>query len=88
MNFELPFTEEKKDDFYIRIFSSDVSEEELMWHRDKEARIIEPLEPTSWMIQLDNELPVYISEKIYIPKEVYHRLLKGDNDLKIKIYKI
>ena len=37
------------------------------------------------MIQLDNELPIEIKEKVFIPKGVYHRVIKGTGDMKIKL---
>ena len=41
----------------LRRFSQDVSEDELVWHRDREDRIIVAEEFTDWLIQFDNELP-------------------------------
>jgi hypothetical protein len=40
------------------------------------------------MFQLDNQLPQKITGEIFIPKEVYHRLIKGTGDLKIKLIKL
>jgi hypothetical protein len=86
---QLPFIEEIKDTIEsIRIFRSDVDEESLMWHRDREDRIIESIEPTDWKIQIDNELPKVIEGKVLIPMGVYHRLIKGNGDLKIKLNKL
>jgi hypothetical protein len=39
------------------------------------------------MIQIDNELPKVIKENTFIPKEVFHRLLKGTGNLELKIVK-
>lgn len=72
----------------IRIFSSDVESEELKWHWDEEDRIIESLEKTDWKFQFDNQLPINIEGKLEIKKGVWHRLIKGNNDIKIKIKKI
>ena len=84
---KLPFIEEIKDTSEsIRIFRSDVSEESLMWHRDREDRIVESIIETDWMIQIDNELPKVI-DKVFIPMGVYHRVIKGTGDLKIKLIK-
>jgi hypothetical protein len=85
----LPFTEEQiGENLFIRTFKQEIDSGEMMWHRDREDRIIEPIEETNWGFQLDNELPKIIKEKIYIPKGVYHRLIKGDGDLKIKLEKL
>ena len=39
-------------------------------------------------IQLDDELPKIIEGQIFIPMGVYHRVIKGNNNLKIKLTKI
>jgi len=36
---------------FKRVFSSDVSEKELVWHRDKENRIVEVLNDSDWEFQ-------------------------------------
>jgi hypothetical protein len=59
-----------------------------MWHRDREDRIISPLAPTDWKFQMDNELPVPLEGEIFIPKGVFHRVIKGTGDLKIKLVKL
>lgn len=71
----------------IRFFESNVDSGELHWHRDREDRIVEVLEGNGWKLQLDNQLPVEmeIGKKYFIPEGVYHRTIKGDGDLKIKI---
>ena len=71
----------------IRIFESNVDSGELHWHRDREDRLVEVLEGSGWMLQLDNELPVEmkVGEKYLIPEGIYHRTIKGNGDLKIKI---
>jgi hypothetical protein len=85
----LPFQENKiSDNTFIRIFSQNTDSGEFMWHRDREGRIIESIETTDWKIQLDNELPKNIEGEIFIPMGVYHRLIKGTNELKIKLVKL
>jgi len=85
----LPFKEEQvSENTFIRTFYQDVDSGELTWHRDREDRIIEPVEKTDWKFQIDNELPFTIEGRILIPKGVYHRLIKGTGDLKIKLEKL
>jgi len=72
----------------IRVFSSNVESEELKWHWDEEDRIIESIGKTDWKFQFDNQLPIKIEGKLEIKKGVWHRLIKGNNDIKIKIKKI
>lgn len=85
----LPFQENKiSDNTFIRVFSQNTDSGEFMWHRDREDRIIESIEPTDWKIQIDNELPKVIEGEVFIPMGVYHRLIKGSDNLKIKLKKI
>jgi hypothetical protein len=79
-----PYTEEIKDGYVIREFSEETSAFEFVWHRDKEDRLVEALHDTDWKFQLDNEVPKKI-ESVFIPKETYHRLIKGTGNLKVKI---
>ena len=82
-----PYTEEKKDGYIIREFSQDTPSFELVWHRDKEDRIVQALHNTDWKFQLDNDIPRRLTEKeLFIPKETYHRLIKGTGDLVVKIW--
>jgi quercetin dioxygenase-like cupin family protein len=75
------------DNKFKRVFSSDVSEKELVWHMDKENRIVEVLEDTDWYFQMDNELPIEMKrgDVLEIKKNTYHRVIKGNGDLVIKI---
>lgn len=85
----LPFQETKLiDNEFIRVFSQDTDSGEYMWHRDFEDRIIESIGETDWMIQIDNELPKQIKGEILIPMGIYHRVIKGTGDLKIKLKKL
>ena len=85
----LPYKETKiTDNTFIRTFTQETNSGEFTWHRDRESRIIESIEPTDWKIQLDNELPKTIEGKIFIPMGVYHRLIKGSGDLKINLMKL
>jgi hypothetical protein len=85
----LPFQETKlEDNVFIRVFSNDTDSGEMVWHRDREDRIIESIGKTDWLIQIDNELPKEINKEVFIPMGVYHRLIKGTGDLKIKLIKI
>ncbi len=85
----LPFQEDKiEDNVFIREFSQDTDSGEFMWHRDREDRIIESIGETDWQIQLDDELPKRIEGQIFIPMGVYHRVIKGNNNLKIILTKI
>ena len=84
---KLPFIEEYLGgDVYIRVF--DENESEFEWHRDAEDRIVELIDTTDWLFQFDDALPFMIDDIIFIPKETYHRIIKGDLGLKLRITKI
>ena len=72
----------------IRGFSEKVDVNLLEWHRDAENRCIFVESGAGWLLQLDNELPVTLEKgKIYqIPAMEYHRVIKGEGNLKIKIW--
>lgn len=82
-----PYTDEKHTNYFIREFSDEVNEQELIWHRDKKDREIVVLSGEGWKLQMDNELPKELEkDKVYhIEKLEYHRLLKGQGNLKLKI---
>lgn len=71
----------------LRTFDQNVSEDELVWHRDREDRIVTALHPTDWQVQLENELPITLTE-VFIPKGLYHRVIKGTRDLYIQVNKL
>ena len=85
----LPFTESQlSESIYIRTFYENVDSGDLHWHRDREDRIIESTHETDWTFQIDNELPQKLNKEIFIPKGVYHRLIKGSGDLVLKVNKL
>ena len=85
-----PYIDEHIDEnTWIRTFDPDVTNsEEYVWHRDKNDRFITVLEGEGWMFQFDDELPknINITEMLFIPKMMYHRLIKGKTELRIKIH--
>ena len=84
-----PYQEIKKEsNTVVRHFDENIDPVELMWHRDQEDRIIEPVESTDWKFQLDNELPTLIDKPIFIPRYTWHRAIKGTGPLKVKITKL
>jgi hypothetical protein len=72
---------------FIRTFSQDVNDMELVWHRDRKDRMVESLCDSDWMFQMDNSEPFHIKKDnpIIISKETYHRIIKGSGDLQLKI---
>lgn len=71
----------------IRTFSAEVDTHELKWHQDKEDRVVVPLAETDWLFQRDNQLPERINGPIEIKANEWHRVIKGNKDLIVKILK-
>ena len=87
----LPFLEHQVNkNIYLRKFLNETEDEEYIWHRDQEDRIIEVLSSDGWKFQQENELPILLEEgiTIYIPKLSWHRVIKGKGDLLIKVNKL
>jgi hypothetical protein len=73
------------DKYIIREFSENIDPIELKWHRDREDRTVEIIGETDWMIQLENQLPTSMNQPIFISKGEWHRVIKGNGTLKLKI---
>lgn len=86
----LPFVETQTSEHYIREFSINTPEEEFVWHRDQEDRIIKSLNDSNWYYQSDNNLPILLesNKEIFIPKGEYHRVIKGSSNLILQIKKL
>lgn len=71
----------------IRVFKSNVDSGELQWHRDREDRLIEVVQGDGWKFQMDNQLPIELTEGqvLLIPEGTYHRIFRGTSDLELKI---
>tara|TARA_S200002703_G_scaffold31497_1_gene27556 strand:- start:440 stop:718 length:279 start_codon:yes stop_codon:yes gene_type:complete len=83
-----PYKDILQENFTIREFDQNIDPIELKWHRDQEDRLIEVLEVgEGWKFQKDNELPIALEKGsvIFINKHHWHRVLKGNKNLKIKI---
>jgi len=84
-----PYTDNITDNTLIREFDANTDPMSLIWHEDQEDRIVEILTGNGWKFQFDEDLPfeMITGDKINIPKGFLHRVIKGKNNLKIKIYK-
>lgn len=79
------------DTEWIREFDVSITNsEEYIWHRDTNDRKITVLEGEGWKFQFDDELPIIINkgEQLIIPKMIYHRLILGKTNLKIRIEEV
>ncbi len=83
-----PYTETQIDEnIYVRTFSADTLETDLIWHLDAEDRIIEATHITDWQFQFDDQLPVSLNNVITIPKNTFHRIIKGTGDCTLRMIK-
>ena len=85
-----PFDDFEKsiaDRIFTRVFKEDVKQEQLIWHKDKKDRIVKVVYGIGWKLQHDNQLPtkLEIGQNYHINKEQFHRLHKGDSELKLEI---
>jgi hypothetical protein len=83
-----PFVEENlSKNRRIRMFPETVWEDDLVWHRDAENRTVKVLSSNGWKLQMDDQLPkeLVIGETHYIPKNTYHRIIKGIGELIVEI---
>jgi hypothetical protein len=85
---QLPFSEKKLENTFIRTFSADLDSNELKWHKDLEDRIVSPISATDWLFQRENELPTPINQEIKIKANEWHRIIKGSGDLVVKVIKL
>ena len=80
-----PYSQRRENNLIVRTFSQDINEDELVWHRDERDREVTVLQETDWKFQFDNELPQLLKDVIFIPKNTYHRVIKGTGELNIQI---
>lgn len=82
-----PYKDEIKENFILREFSLNLEIDELVWHRDKKDRVVEVLDGNGWKFQMDETLPIELKkgDVIKIKAETFHRILKGNSPLKLKI---
>lgn len=72
---------------FLRTFREDIDKYELVWHYDLKDRYMTVLSGENWMFQFDDNLPFLMKEGdiIFIPKNTYHRIIKGKGDLVVNI---
>jgi len=85
-----PYSETKIDEkTFLREFTVDSDASDFEWHRDTEDREIEVISGVNWKFQYDDCLPVTIKPgyKISVEKNEWHRIIKGDTNLKVVVHK-
>jgi len=84
---DFPFEQIENEGRLIRTFFPDVEDEELKWHQDLNDRKVRIVESGGWLFQMEDELPnkMINDETIFIPKLVWHRVIKGNGKLVVEI---
>ena len=85
-----PFSEELvSENVYRRTFAEGVDDDELIWHRDHEDRVITVVESNGWKFQAENELPIYLTpgDQVTVKAEEWHRVIKGEGNLVVEVHK-
>ena len=89
--FKEKILEENKEYILVqRNFMSNLTSEELIWHRDREDREVYLVEGSGWYFQMDNEIPRLMEKDIVfnIPKTTWHRIInKNGTNLVINVRK-
>lgn len=82
-----PFKQFDENNKTIRVFEDSIDPDELIWHQDREDRLIKVIEANGWGYQLDNQLPLPLEEgqELFIPKMTYHRVIKGTGPLVVEV---
>ena len=82
-----PYTQKINEGKIYRTFSPDVDSDELKWHQDLNDRKVTILEAGGWSFQMDDSVPNKLSnaEQLWIPKFVWHRVIKGEGNLIVEI---
>lgn len=87
---DFPFSEKKVGNrLFLREFRENIDSDELIWHQDREDRVITVVEANGWKLQMDNQLPVLLEEgtTYNIPAYEFHRVIKGNGTLKVLVEK-
>ena len=90
LDYYKPFEDFEKsayDNVFTRVFKEDVEKDQLIWHKDKKSRVVKVIYGTGWKLQMDNDLPfeLEVGQNYHINKEEFHRLHKGNSELKLEI---
>jgi|SRR5210317_1496798 len=90
LDYYKPFEDFEKSIYknvFTRVFKEDIDNGQLIWHKDRKDRVVKVIWGTEWKLQYDNKLPteLEIGKNYYIKKEQFHRLHKGNGELKLEI---
>lgn len=72
---------------FIRTFPAQINSTELEWHRDRNDRLVKIIKGGGWKFQEEDELPISLTDgmELFIPRERFHRVIKGTDELIVEI---
>jgi len=84
---EFPFQQQNIGSKIIRTFFPDTESDEFKWHRDLKDRKVTIIKDGGWQFQMEDSMPnkLSVDEQIFIPKLVWHRVIKGTGELIVEI---
>jgi hypothetical protein len=87
---DFPFQQQIIEGKIVRTFTPDVDVAELKWHQDLKDRKVRIIEDGGWSFQIEDDLPnkLSVDQQIFIPKFVWHRVIKGKDNLVVEIEEI
>tara|TARA_B100000214_G_C23823786_1_gene560932 strand:- start:197 stop:514 length:318 start_codon:yes stop_codon:yes gene_type:complete len=83
-----PYKEKKLEDgSTLRVFRESVKSQRLVWHRDRQNRVVEVICGNGWKFQRDGSVPIQIGpgSLFEVNANEWHRIIKGKDDLIVKI---
>ena len=82
------YKDDRQVGYINRTITGNNSDTDYVWHRDRRDRKVVPIKSDGWYIQFDNEMPIEMEEgkEIFIEKNVYHRVIKGNGNLELQIW--
>jgi len=84
---DFPFEQKIDGNKITRFFDPNVDSDELVWHKDLRDRSVTIKKSGGWLFQREDELPIKLMDEqvLFIPKNSWHRVIKGNNKLIVEI---
>jgi len=83
-----PFIEKRlSENTFVRVFNHKAPDHLFKWHKDENPRIVIVLNNSDWKFQFDDSHPFILNKgmNIAIPKDYFHRVIKGTTPLWVKV---
>ena len=90
MKYQLPRKQNENEVYSFRTFPKTLIQDDLKWYSHNEDREFLFLHDSDWMFQIEGDQPIRIDKnlKILISEGQTYRILKGTEDLKVRVLKL